>query len=80
MTSSHSVTADRHDVITFRRLIWPEAEVLYYNTVLNKSKDWGVSPFGWYFYSAIPRAMSATLVLVPVGAAMDSRVRASLFL
>ncbi|XP_065178564.1 dol-P-Man:Man(7)GlcNAc(2)-PP-Dol alpha-1,6-mannosyltransferase-like [Sycon ciliatum] len=55
------------DSFLWQRWLWAEGEVLYYNTVLNKSKNWGVMPFMWYFYSALPRSLSIAIPLMAVG-------------
>jgi len=59
----------------WQRWLWPEGEVLWFNTILNKSSEWGVSPPSWYFTSALPRALHAAYPLAIVGAIIDRRVR-----
>jgi len=59
-------------------VLWPEGRVAFFNTVLNKSSEWGVSPWHWYFTSALPRALTVSYPLSLVGAALERRVRAAL--
>ncbi|KAL2728791.1 hypothetical protein V1478_006423 [Vespula squamosa] len=53
------------DTIFWRRLLWPEGEVFYFNTILNKSSEW-----------ALPRGLAVSYFLIPLGILWDPRVRA----
>lgn len=55
--------------------LWPEFEAFWYNAVEGKSVDWGVSPFYFYFSSALPRLLFNPLtyyLCIPVAVSMHS--------
>eukprot|EP01130_Rhizamoeba_saxonica_P015564 TRINITY_DN7025_c0_g1_i1.p1 TRINITY_DN7025_c0_g1~~TRINITY_DN7025_c0_g1_i1.p1 ORF type:complete len:476 (-),score=29.76 TRINITY_DN7025_c0_g1_i1:9-1436(-) len=55
------------DSYFWKRWLWPEGEVMYFNVYLNKSSEWGVSPWYWYFMVAVPKTLLTTIVLLPIG-------------
>ncbi|KAI0408859.1 Alg9-like mannosyltransferase family-domain-containing protein [Xylaria palmicola] len=46
------------DSYFWQKPLWPELWGFYYNAVLGLSSDWGVSPFSWYFTSALPKILT----------------------
>lgn len=46
--------------------LWPEWVGFYYNTILGRSSDWGVSPWHYYFTTAIPRTLLNPIAVVLV--------------
>ncbi|CAG9334020.1 ALG12 [Blepharisma stoltei] len=55
------------DSFFWRTFTWPEFEVLFFNTYENKSHEWGVSPWYWYFTSAIPKMLMGEIMLFAAG-------------
>ena len=54
------------DSLLWRRWIWPEFEVWWFNTVDNRSSEYGVMAVHWYFSRALPKGLLLTALLVPL--------------
>lgn len=48
-------------------LIWPEGLVFKFNVIENRSHEYGVQPWHWYFSSALPRAYLFTIPFIGLG-------------
>lgn len=54
------------DSLLWQKWVWPEGTVLYSNTVLDMSAEYGLSPWHWYWLSALPRALLLTALFTPM--------------
>ncbi|KAI0906911.1 Alg9-like mannosyltransferase family-domain-containing protein [Ustulina deusta] len=56
------------DSYFWQKPLWPELWGFYYNAVLGSSSEWGVSPWHYYFTSALPKLLTnpfSSTVLIP---------------
>ncbi|KAI0102343.1 glycosyltransferase family 22 protein [Hypoxylon sp. NC0597] len=56
------------DSYFWQKPLWPELWGFYYNAILGSSSEWGVSPWHYYFTSALPKILMnplSTVVLIP---------------
>lgn len=50
--------------------MWPELHSFYFNGVQNKSSEWGVSPWHWYFLNAVPKSVTCAIPFLLIGKLM----------
>ncbi|WOL09573.1 dol-P-Man:Man(7)GlcNAc(2)-PP-Dol alpha-1,6-mannosyltransferase isoform X2 [Canna indica] len=62
------------DSVMWQRILWPELEVFWFNSVLNRSSEWGTQSFHWYFTSALPRSLLVAYPLCFAGILLDRRI------
>ncbi|OMO69623.1 hypothetical protein CCACVL1_19368 [Corchorus capsularis] len=62
------------DSIMWKRFLWPEFEVFWFNSVLNRSSEWGTHSIHWYFTSALPRSLLAAYPLCLLGVLLERRL------
>ncbi|XP_063940959.1 dol-P-Man:Man(7)GlcNAc(2)-PP-Dol alpha-1,6-mannosyltransferase isoform X2 [Daucus carota subsp. sativus] len=62
------------DSFLWRKPLWPEFEVFWFNSVLNRSSEWGTQSFHWYFSSALPRSLLAAYPLFALGVLLERRL------
>ncbi|EED92355.1 dolichyl-phosphate-mannose-glycolipid alpha-mannosyltransferase, partial [Thalassiosira pseudonana CCMP1335] len=67
------------DSLLWGRLIWPEFEVWWFNTVDNRSGEYGEMVWHWYFTKALPKGMLLTALLVPLAFLRKGLIDLSLF-
>ncbi|WYZ34972.1 hypothetical protein EsH8_I_001248 [Colletotrichum jinshuiense] len=68
------------DSYFWQKPLWPELWGFYYNAVLGSSSNWGVSPWHYYFTSALPRLLVNPLtftVLIPLALSQPGTSRAA---
>ncbi|KAI1765302.1 glycosyltransferase family 22 protein [Hypoxylon sp. FL1150] len=56
------------DSYFWQKPLWPELWGFYYNAILGSSSEWGVSPWHYYFTSAIPKILTnplSSVALIP---------------
>ncbi|XP_026389911.1 dol-P-Man:Man(7)GlcNAc(2)-PP-Dol alpha-1,6-mannosyltransferase-like [Papaver somniferum] len=62
------------DTVMWQHFLWPEFEVFWFNSVLNRSSEWGTHAFHWYFTSALPRSLLAAYPLGLLGLVLERRM------
>ena len=67
------------DSLMWKRWLWPEGDVAWFNIILNKSGEYGTSPFLWYFTSVLPRVLLTASIFLPWGLRCDVH-RCSVFM
>lgn len=68
------------DSYFWQKPLWPELWGFYYNAVLGSSSAWGVSPWHYYFTSALPRLLMNPLIpllLIPVALSQPATSRSA---